>query len=265
MIDSASRSRAVHLLRIADCGLRVTAGNSPLRAPRPTGRNVQVRAVARAVVLVIVLVFSGSPLRAQEIDRLLAAVNGKVVTEGDLVLARNLNAILSLGKNDEPPPRKVEIERLVDLELMRQELASFPTTSGDQGSAQKRIEELRSAYAEIGGLPGILHRLGLQESELLDYVRLQDSILRFVDFRFRAFASASEQEIQQYYNEKLVPSLRQANTPVPPLAEISGKIAEILKEEKVNVLMNQWIQEIRRHSHIEYFLEDAESLWGKGQ
>lgn len=224
---------------------------------------VRATTMVRAIVLAIFLAAFTQALEAEEIDRLIAAVNGKVITDGDLLLARNLNAILSLGQSYVLPSRAEEVDRLIDLELMRQELESFPMGPEDQGKIQARMQELKNAYAEIGGLSGLLRSLGLQESELLDYLRLQDSILRFIDFRFRPFASVSEQEVQQYYKEKLVASVQQAGAPVAPLAEVTGKIEEILREEKVNASMNRWIQDVRRHSRIDYFLNNAEPPWGK--
>ncbi len=223
--------------------------------------NLPLRALIHVGLLIVVFAVPIQARGAGEIDRLLSSVNGKVITEGDIFLARNLNAILSLGRTSPPASREQEIDRLIDLELMRQELASFPVASEEQGKIQLRIQEIKDACAEIGGLPGLLRRLGLQESELLDYVRLQDSILRFVDFRFRPFATVSDQEIQDYYREKLVPPLQQRAVPVPPLAEVSGKIGEILKEEKVNMLVSQWIRDIRSHSRIEYFTDGSEPPW----
>jgi hypothetical protein len=249
------RCRGTCQLRIADCGLRITHRILSIR-------NQHVKGVVRAGLLAICLAAFTHPLRAEEIDRLLAAANGKVICESDLLLARDLNAILSFGQSHSLPSRKEEIDRLINLELMRQELESFPVAPQDQSKIQVRIQELKYAYAEIGGLPPLLHRLGLQESELLDYVRLQDSILRFVDFRFRPFASVSEEETQEYYKEKLVPPVRQAGAPVPPLAEVSAKIKEILREEKVSASMNHWMHDIRRHARIEYFLDGAEPPWG---
>jgi hypothetical protein len=234
-------------------------------AARP-GRGVTHRcrrALRHAILPALLIVLLGRGLEAEEIDRLLAAVNGRVITEGDLLLARTLNAILSFGNDNVPASRTEEIDRLMDLELLRQELASFPMAPEDQGKIQARIQEFRNAYAEIGGLPALLRRLGLQESELLDYIRLQDSILHFVDFRFRPFAEVSEQEIQTYYRTKLVPPLQQAGARIPPLQEVSARIQDVLKEEKVDASLTQWIRDVRRHSRIEYYLDGAEPAWEK--
>ncbi len=252
-VQGAGRLRTPH----SDCPVPARAFFPQSRVNAAVPSRSGPRAILPAFLLTCVLAAMTGTLRAEEIDRLVAAVNGKVITNGDLLLARNLNAILSLGQTAALPERKEEIERLIDLELMRQELESFPVPE-DQTKIEARLQELRNAYAEIGGLPGLLRLLGLQESELLNYVRLQDSILRFVDFRFRPFVTVSGQEIQEYYREKVVPPLERSGAPVAPLAEVSGKIEEILKEEKVNAAMNQWIQDVRRHAHIEYFLDGAE-------
>ncbi len=266
----AIRRRAIRLRRTAE-GVSGSACPCP-RSPKAhsailsrPARTAASGAVPVILLIALALIASVRPFRAEEIDSLLAAVNGKVITEGDLRLARSLNSIISLGRNGAPPARTAEIERLIDLELMRQELGSFPMAADDQGGVETRIQDLKSAYAELGGLPALLGRLGLEESELLDYVRLQDSILRFVDFRFRPFATVSQQEVQDYYNSKLLPSLRKVNAPIPPLAEVSGKIEEIVKEEKVNALMTQWLQDIRRHSRIEYFFDNTDGIPGSKQ
>ncbi len=136
---------------------------------------------------------------------------------------------------------------------MRQELASFAAVDEDPRRIEGRLLEIKNAYAEIGGLPALLGRLGLQESELISYLQLQDSILQFVNFRFRPFAHVAPEEIQNHYQTILVPMLREARSPLPALAEVAPKIEEILKEEKVNSLLDQWMKSLREDSRIEYF------------
>jgi hypothetical protein len=161
---------------------------------------------------------------AEEIDRLLAAVNGKVVTDGDLKMARSLNALILLGRTDATPSPEQELSRLIDLELIRQEMENFPIAaageSGLQSEVQSQLEGLRNAYAEIGGLPALLRTLGLQESELISYLRLRELMKRFMNLRFRPFLATNDP-------------------------------AE--SEKKLNAAMDQWIENIRAHSRIEIF------------
>lgn len=212
-----------------------------------------------AVVLVTVFIALAPQLHGEEIDRLIVAVNGKVITEGDLKLAGNLNAIIFYGKNAFPRSRVEEINRLVDLELMRQELTSFSLTQEDEGKVEARIQSLRESNAEQGTLDVLLPRLGLQEPELRAYLRLESSILKFLDFRFRPFATVSTEEIKKYYEGTLTAQLRNAKVELPALAQVSTRIEEILREEKINTLLEQWMVSIRRNSRIEYFDSDSES------
>ena len=106
-----------------------------------------------------------------------------------------------------------------------------------------------------GGLAALLRPIGMQESELISYIRLESSIMRFVDFRFRPFISVSAEEIQAYYKDRLTHQLQKTGIELPRLGQISDKIATILREEKTNDVLDQWIKEIRRNSRIEYFNE----------
>jgi hypothetical protein len=119
------------------------------------------------------------------------------------------------------------------------------------------LAELRQGYAEIGGLPMLLSRLGLEESELREYIRLQAITVRFISLRFRPFVTVTPEEVQNYYGAELLPRLRKAGSSIPPLREISARIEEILMEEKVNDSMDRWIQNIRRYTRIELFLDRA--------
>ncbi len=197
------------------------------------------------------------PVFGEEIDRLIAAVNGVAITEGDLAVARELNAIIFLGKPAPANSRNEEIERLIDQELMRQELKNFSMTDEKQGEIETRMRSIRDAYASKGGLPALLRSIGLQESELIAYMRLESLITKFVDYRFRPFISVSAEEIRTYYQDRLTPQLRTSKIELPVLEQISGKIEAILREEKINAVLDQWIKAIRRNSRIEYF-NDAE-------
>lgn len=170
----------------------------------------------------------GGPLAAQEIDRLLAAVNGKVITEGDLSISRSLNSLILFGRSDANPTRAQELNRLIDLELFRQEMESFPFGQADQNSIQAEVDKqmvaLKTVYAEIGGLTALLRRLGLQEGELASYLRLRVRMARFMNLRFLPFVNGAQGEDV---------------------------------DAKVNAAMDQWIQNIRGHSHIELFDDNA--------
>ena len=193
------------------------------------------------------------PARAQEIDRLLAAVNGRVITASDLRMARMLNLVMAYGRQTENRAPEAELERVIDLELLRRELESSPAVQPDAARLDEALAALRRGYAELGGLPGLLERLGLAERELREYVALLISVDNFVGSRFRPFLPIPPEEVKAHYESKLVPQLQRAGARVPPLAEVSAEIEKLLREEKVQPALEQWLAEVRRHSRIELF------------
>ena len=225
--------------------------------------------VAVALALLLLTMSTQTLGLSEEMDRVLAAVNGKVITESDLRIARDLNSLLVFGNDAQvgEASRQEQISRLIDLELIRQELTSFPLDPEQQSGIDARVEELKAGYAEIGGLEPLLRRIGLQAAELQEYLRLQASILRFVNMRFRPFVTVSPDDVSAYYRDRLAPKLKGAGIPVPPVEQVSSKIEDLLKEEKVNSALDDWIKELRTHSRIELLAtqsaSDSQTMCGR--
>lgn len=191
---------------------------------------------------------------ADEIDRVLVAVNGRIIAESDLRVAQNQNSLLLFGQAPgEAPSRRSEISRLVDLELIRQELENYPIAPDDQSGIDSRMADLKKGYAEIGGLADLLKRLDLQESELETYIRLQASIMRFVSLRFTPFVTVTREEVQAYYLADLAPAAQKAGIPVPALDDAAAEIEKIIRAKKTNESLENWIRDLRKHSRIEFF------------
>jgi len=204
-----------------------------------------------------------APVQAQEVDRLLAAVNGKVVTELDLGIARTLDAVLQFGKNAALQSRQQELDKLINQELIRQEMENFPIPESDRAQVEKEVranlDNLRNSYAEIGGLPALLRQLGLEQDELVVKVRTLVLSEKFISLRFGPFITVSDAEVEAYYLDKLLPQLQQKGIAVPPLAAVTGQISALLREEKKSLAWLQWIDNIKIHSRIEYFTGGAKA------
>ncbi len=69
----------------------------------------------------------------------------------------------------------------------------------------------------------------------------------------------SEADIRAYYEKRLTPQLKESKIETPPLDQVLAKIEMILREEKINEVLDQSMKEIRRSSRIEYF-NDASQL-----
>ena len=195
--------------------------------------------------------------RAEPVDRLLVDVNGSVVTEGDLYLARVLNELVYPGRTANPVSRAEEIDRRINLELILQELKNLRLELEDESLVQARMEQIERRLADSGGLSGAIEAIGVSNEELRSFLKLEALITKFMDFRFRPFVRIEKEEIEDYYRERLQPQLRESGIDIPPLEEVSTEIEEILQEERINVELNLWIENARKSARIEYFLGDV--------
>lgn len=211
----------------------------------------------RTLCRIAVLIACGMGTRvcsAQEIDHLLAAVNGRVITSLDLQITRTLNAVLVLGKNEEAQSEKEELDQLIQQELMRQEMAVYSVSQAQVDElVEAKMEELKKAYAEIGGLPALLRQLGLEPDELKARVRTIILTDRFFTLRFGPFVTVTPEEVETYYRQKLLPDLKAKGIAIPPLTQVAGQIEALLKQDKITEAGFQWLDNIKSSSRIEYF------------
>jgi len=81
-------------------------------------------------------------------------------------------------------------------------------------------------------------------------VQEQIDLMRLVDAHLRPTVQIDSKTIEAYYREKFVPQLKQSGVEDVPLAEVSGKIRELLTQEKVSELMVAWLQSLRSESKV---------------
>jgi len=202
----------------------------------------------------LVFLFSVVSLTAEEVDRLLVAVNGTVITEGDLYIARSLNILIADSEKGDSVLPDEGLDRLIELELIRQEMEYLGIDSEDEDSVNALMQELQEHNAGERGFSRLLEQMGIQEDELMSFLRLEFSILKFVDIRFREFVlSASAMEIEAYYKDIYVPQTRKSGLELNPLEEATPRIENILIEEQVNADFDQWVTDTRSNARIEYF------------
>lgn len=76
------------------------------------------------------------------------------------------------------------------------------------------------------------------------------AILRFIDLRFRAGIRVSSDQIAAYYRKTLLPALAKEHEPAPPLAEVSSRIQEILLQQQVSGLFQDWLSSLRDEGNV---------------
>ncbi len=99
-------------------------------------------------------------------------------------------------------------------------------------------------------MAAVLGSYGLTAEELKRRVALQFDLMRLVDARLRPNVNIDSKTIESYYNQELLPQLRQAGAQQPALDEASTQIKELLTQRKMNQLLVAWLQNLRSGSEI---------------
>jgi hypothetical protein len=75
-------------------------------------------------------------------------------------------------------------------------------------------------------------------------------ILSFIQSRFGSGVRITPAEISEYYNQTLVPQFNQRNVKPPALATVSGRIEEILLQQRVSSLLLEWLQSLKSEGSV---------------
>jgi hypothetical protein len=210
-----------------------------------------------SAVVGILLAFAISvPAWAGDVlDRIVATVNNHIILQSEWQDAVRYEAFVAGRSLDQVQPgdRKAALDHLIDQELLREQMRSsgFPHASSDE--VEKSIQEIRKRYAGAENdavWQAALARYGLTEQELKRRVALQTDLMGLVDARLRPNVIIDSKSIESYYNQELLPKLRQSGAEQVPLAEVTPKIKELLTQQKMNQMLVAWLQDLRSGSQI---------------
>jgi peptidyl-prolyl cis-trans isomerase SurA len=193
------------------------------------------------------------------LDSVIAVVNNQVVLASDLELEQRVFRLLPIGDRSDATPAKA-LERLTTRALIEQQILLE-----DPHGLEIAPKDLEDSLAELRqNLPGCKQRdcvsntgwaaylttLGLTPERVTNYWTHRMAVLRFIELRFRSGNRVTPEEIQKYYQESLVPKYAKPGD-APPLDKVSPRIQEILLQQKVNALLNDWLKSLQDQGQVE--------------
>jgi peptidyl-prolyl cis-trans isomerase SurA len=193
---------------------------------------------------------------SEVLDRIVAKVNGHIILESDWEDAVRFEAFEN-GRPLQPvstAEQNAVLHRLVDQELLEEQMRSADFGRVSDEEVSKRIAEIRQQYPEAQAEEGwsrLLARYGITEAELQRRLALELDLARLVDARLRPSVNIDSEAIATYYNQQLLPRLRDAGAKEVPLDEASPGIKKVLTEQKLNELLVAWLENLRSGSDIQ--------------
>lgn len=197
--------------------------------------------------------------RAQVVvDRMAAVVNKRIILESELDQAARVEYLiqgkaLTGGKLSQPEQLAV-LDQLIDRSLLEQQIVHpemLAPSAEEMGARLQEIRERVPGAKSEDGWRSLLAAYGVTQQDIEEHLASEFRVLRLVDLRFRGLVHVDRAAIATYYNDKLLPELSRQSAAAPPLADVSDKIEKIIVEQRVDEMLNQWLQTLRSQAHIE--------------
>ena len=229
---------------------------------RRTGRRT-VEKLSSCLLAGFFAALSIAPVCSEIIDRVVAVVGNEAITESQMKRQLVLQAFIDGRPPVEsvnPKERREAINRLIERQLVRREMAIANFPSEDETQVAAEIEQLRAQRFWNGlDFTAALQAYGIKDSDVDDFLREKNSVLDFIDFRFKTGLQVSNEEIEDYYRKVYLPEFERANaSPAPPLENVSGQIEEILREREVEPRVDEWLNGLRLRARVAIFSETTQ-------
>jgi hypothetical protein len=204
--------------------------------------------------------FAQAPAEPVILDRVVAVVNNHAILASDIDDEIRLS-VLDPGRGGLGIlTRERALDQLISRTLIQQQIRDEDMQSVEPSTAEvdARLKEIRNEIpacvrencATEPGWKAFLAAHGLTQERVLAYSRYRIEILRFIEQRFRQGIQIPQQDIQTYYNETLLPQYAKGES-IPPLEQVAPRIQEILLQQRVNVLFDGWLENLRKQGEIE--------------
>jgi parvulin-like peptidyl-prolyl isomerase len=216
---------------------------------------------------------SGQP---EVLDRVVAVVNNHAILSSDLDEDIRLAILDPNGGQAATPSRQRVLEQLISRTLIQQQIREEDqqTIEPSQADVSARIAQIRKELpvcvrancVNDAGWAKFLAAHDLTAEEVQTYMRNRMETLNFIEERFRQGIRIAPQEIEDYYKNTLLPQYPEGQRP-PSLEEVSPRIEEILLQQQVNALFDDWLKNLREQGDIEVLdpaLAAAETQAGGG-
>ena len=215
---------------------------------------VALALLAPAFILVVLAVATAR-VSAEVLDRIVATVNGRVILQSDLDDALCYEALLSNRTLDQftADDRRAALDRLIDQELLREQMKSADFRHATEAEVTSRIAEARKLYPQAAAddaWQSVLARYHIMEKDLRARVQQEIDLMRLVDARLRPAVQIDSKSVEAYYRDQFVPKLKESGASEVPLADVSAKIRELLTQQKVSEMLVSWLQTLRSESQV---------------
>ena len=192
---------------------------------------------------------------------MVAIINGDVLLQSDVQEEQRFAALEPFAVAPGTDTLQRAARRLANRTLILQQMKAQQQLSGTvtDEQVQKALTDLRNHLpkcrqyhcATAEGWNAFLASNSLTEDEVVAHWRQRLAVLRFIDLRFRSGIRIPKEEIETYYQKSILPVYERQHEKPPALSEISERIQEVLLQQHVNGLLQDWLKSLRDEGSVQ--------------
>jgi hypothetical protein len=149
------------------------------------------------------------------------------------------------------------LDRLIDQWIVRNEAdtARFPHPADVE--IAHGVEHLQASFESPQEYESRKKQSGLSDKEIEQMVAAQLYLSNYLDSRFRPAVQVSGKQVEDFYQEAVVPRAKARNQAPPALDASREYIQQALVQRGINEQADVWLKESRARLHVEKFLKDS--------
>lgn len=192
-----------------------------------------------------------------QLDRVVAIVNDDLILDSDVNEELRLQAFDPYHNRSELSSTRA-IERLINRDLIHQQLKLQPEQAPSDAEVTKQIDQLRKDIPACGqyqcqtkaGWDHFLADHGFTEDTFFTRWKERMAVLSFIEERFELGVNIKPEQIRDYYEKTLVPEYQRQHAPPPKLEAISNQIREVLLQQQISNLLQDWLKSLRAQGSV---------------
>ena len=206
-----------------------------------------------------------SPRQPGEVvDRVVAVVNQDPVLDSDLDEERRFVAFQPITDPTGAFSRQLALQRLINRTLILQQAKNQAQQPASDSKVNQELAQLRKDLPACkqyhcntdAGWDRFVTDHGFTQGELIKRWRERIEVLQFIELRFRGGIHITPQQISDYYTKSLLPEYKKQGVPAPKLEAVSDRVQEVLLEQQVSSLLNDWLKSLRAQGSIRIMSAD---------
>jgi hypothetical protein len=207
--------------------------------------------MSRFLLLLIVVSVSSAVM---VLDRMAVIVGKHLIKSSDIDWDLRVTEFLNREPlNFNPQAKRQSAERLIDQEIIRQEIVTGNYRRPPDSEAttlEVQLKRDRFNGSDLRTREALQH-YGVTENQLHAQLLWQLTVLRFIDQRFRPAVIVTDEEVRAYYDQHLA-ELRRQYPADSTFETLEPKLRSLLEGQRIDESLNRWLDEARKRDRIEY-------------